>query len=117
MIPLENFGIQAMSMGFLTPTAVAASWRGPMLISAVNQLLFTVKWKDVDILVLDLPPGTGDTQISVVQTVQLTGAIIVSTPQQLAIEDVTRGIDLYKKCSVPVNFSHFVTLETDWSKY
>ena len=107
-----------MSMGFLTPTSVAASWRGPMLISAVNQLLFTVKWNDVDILVMDLPPGTGDTQISVVQTVQLTGAIIVSTPQQLAIEDVTRGIDLYKKCSVPVTTKPHLSLPNfDWPNF
>lgn len=99
-----------MSMGFLTPPGVAASWRGPMLISAVNQLLFGVKWNDVDVLVIDLPPGTGDTQISLVQTVQLTGAILVSTPQQLALEDVKRGMDLFKKCNVTV-IIYFVIID------
>ena len=89
-------------MGFLTPQGVAASWRGPMLMSAVNQLLFGVEWGGIDLLVIDLPPGTGDTQISLVQTTQLTGAIIVSTPQQLALEDVKRGLDLFRKCNVPV---------------
>jgi len=122
LIPFENFGIQAMSMGFLTPPGVAASWRGPMLISAVNQLLFGVKWNDVDVLVIDLPPGTGDTQISLVQTVQLTGAILVSTPQQLALEDVKRGMDLFKKCNVTVaglveNMSYWTCEGCDKKEY
>ena len=73
-----------------------------MLLSAVNQMLFGVEWDGVDVLVIDMPPGTGDTQISLVQSVQLTGAVLVSTPQQLALEDVKRGLDLFQKCNVTV---------------
>ncbi|EMC99775.1 hypothetical protein BAUCODRAFT_145153 [Baudoinia panamericana UAMH 10762] len=102
LLPLTAYGIKAMSMGFLVPQDSPIAWRGLMVQKAVNQLLFEVAWPKLDLLVLDLPPGTGDVQLTITQSIELTGAIIVSTPQDLALRDAVRGIDLFRKVKVPI---------------
>ncbi|KAK5156752.1 hypothetical protein LTS14_004965 [Recurvomyces mirabilis] len=91
-----------MSMGFLVPQDSPIAWRGLMIQKAMNQLLFEVSWPKLDLLILDLPPGTGDVQLTITQSIELTGAVIVSTPQDLALRDAVRGIDLFKKVNVPI---------------
>ena len=90
IIPKEKFGIQTMSIGFLIDEDTPMIWRGPMVMSAVKQLLYEVEWKEIDILVLDLPPGTGDTQLTLAQQVPISGSVIVSTPQDIALLDVKK---------------------------
>lgn len=102
IIPIEKYGIQMMSMGFLIPPEQALVWRGPMIHSAINQLLTLVSWKELDYLVVDLPPGTGDAQMSLAQQVPLTGAVVVTTPQEVSVSDTRRGIDAFKRLEVPV---------------
>jgi ATP-binding protein involved in chromosome partitioning len=87
LIPLENYGVKCMSMGFLVPEDTPTIWRGPMVMGAINQMLRDVEWGELDILVVDLPPGTGDAQLTMAQQVPLTGAVIVSTPQDIALLD------------------------------
>ncbi len=102
IIPLEKFGIKLMSFGFFTSPDVAVIWRGPMVMKALQQFFFQVEWGDIDFLILDLPPGTGDTQITIIQSVTLAGVIVVTTPQEVAISDVLRNISLFKKMNIPV---------------
>src|SRR5271157_935142 len=113
LVPLESFGVKVMSIGFLIEEGAPVVWRGPMVISALNQLLREVVWGELDCLVVDMPPGTGDVQLSMAQNVPLAGAVIVSTPQDLALIDARRGIAMFKKVEVPVlgiveNMSYFL---------
>ena len=100
--PVENHGIKIMSMGLLTNPEQAVIWRGPMLMKAINQFLNDVLWGKLDYLIVDLPPGTGDVQLTLTQEVPLTGAVIVTTPQDVALMDVTRGAKMFEKVNVPV---------------
>jgi len=102
IIPLEKHGVKLLSMGFLVEEKQAVIWRGPMVSSAVRQFLGEAEWGELDILVLDLPPGTGDIQLTIVQTIPLTGAIIVSTPQEVALADARKGIAMFNNVNVPV---------------
>lgn len=102
IIPLENYGLRVMSMGNLMDPERAVIWRGPMVASAVEQLLHKVAWGPLDILVTDLPPGTGDAQLTLCQSVQLAGAIMISTPQDVALSDVRRGTNMFKQVDVPI---------------
>ncbi len=102
-IPIDAFGISIMSIGFLLEPKSALVWRGPMLSKALNQLLFSTNWKDLDYLIVDMPPGTGDVHISIIQKCEIDCAIIVTTPDKIAIADVERAIDLYRKTDVPVH--------------
>ena len=111
--PMENYGVKCMSMGFLVPEETAMIWRGPMVMSALNQMLRDVMWGPLDILVVDLPPGTGDAQLTMAQQVPLAGAVIVSTPQDIALIDARRGLAMFEKVDVPVlgiieNMSYFL---------
>ena len=100
--PLENYGIKLMSMGLLVPDDTAMIWRGPMVQSALTQMLNSVVWGELDVIVIDLPPGTGDIQISLAQQVNLAGAIIVSTPQDIALLDVIKAVTMFQKANVPL---------------
>ena len=100
--PLERFGVKVMSIGFLVEEDNAMIWRGPMVISAITQMLREVAWDDLDILVVDLPPGTGDAQLTMAQQAPLAGAVIVSTPQDIALIDARRGIAMFQKVSIPI---------------
>src|SRR5271154_371277 len=113
LIPLESFGVKVMSIGFLIDEGAPVVWRGPMVVSALNQLLREVVWGELDVLVVDMPPGTGDTQLTMAQNVPLAGAVIVSTPQDLALIDARRGIAMFGQVKVPLigvveNMSYFV---------
>ncbi|AEV37082.1 iron sulfur binding protein [Pseudovibrio sp. FO-BEG1] len=113
MKPLEAHGIKLMSIGFLVEEDTAMIWRGPMVVSALNQMLREVDWGELDALIVDLPPGTGDVQLTMAQKVPLTGALVVSTPQDLALLDARRGIAMFEKVAIPVlgvveNMSHFI---------
>lgn len=112
MIPLRRFGLAIMSIGFLVEEETAMIWRGPMVMSAVTQMLRDVEWGSLDVLVVDMPPGTGDAQLTLAQNVPLKGAVIVSTPQDLSLIDARRGLAMFKKVNVPVlgiveNMSYF----------
>src|ERR1700682_2083505 len=112
MIPLQRFGLAIMSIGFLVEEDTAMIWRGPMVMSAITQMLRDVAWGTLDILVVDMPPGTGDAQLTLAQNVPLKGAVIVSTPQDLALIDARRGIAMFRRVNVPVlgiveNMSYF----------
>lgn len=100
--PVVAYGIKTISMGYLTSPEQAVIWRGPMLMKAVNQFLNDVNWGELDFLIIDMPPGTGDVQLSITQEVPLSGAIIVTTPQDVALMDVKRGVRMFEKVSVPV---------------
>ena len=100
--PLERFGVKVMSIGFMVEEDLAMIWRGPMVISAITQLLREVAWGDLDVLVIDLPPGTGDAQLTMAQQARLAGAIIVSTPQDIALIDARRGIAMFEKVNIPL---------------
>ena len=102
LFPLEKYGAQFMSLGFLVDEKTPMIWRGPMVISAIKTLTEKVSWKDLDFLVIDMPPGTGDTQLTFAQDVKIDGAIIVSTPQDLALMDVQRGIKMFDKTKVNI---------------
>jgi ATP-binding protein involved in chromosome partitioning len=112
MIPLARFGLSIMSIGFLVEEETAMIWRGPMVMSAITQMLRDVAWGTLDVLVVDMPPGTGDAQLTLAQNVPLKGAIIISTPQDLSLIDARRGLAMFKKVNVPVlgiieNMSYF----------
>ena len=102
LIPLEKYDVQCMSMGFLVDEQTPMIWRGPMVISALKTMTQKVLWKDRDVIVIDMPPGTGDTQLTFAQEVKVDGAIIVSTPQDLALLDVKRGIQMFDKTGVKI---------------
>ena len=112
MSPIERFGLSIMSIGFLVEEETAMIWRGPMVMSAITQMLRDVAWGTLDILVVDMPPGTGDAQLTLAQNVPLKGAVIISTPQDLSLIDARRGLAMFKKVNVPVlgiveNMSYF----------
>ena len=102
MEPLERYGVKVMSIGFLVDEETAMIWRGPMVMSALTQMLREVAWGDLDVLVVDMPPGTGDAQLTMAQQTPLAGAVIVSTPQDLALLDARRGVAMFRKVNVPV---------------
>ena len=102
MVPVEKYNAQCMSMGFLVDDKTPMIWRGPMVISAIKTMTQKVLWKDRDVIIIDMPPGTGDTQLTFAQEVKVDGAIIVSTPQDLALIDVVRGIQMFDKTGVKV---------------
>jgi len=113
LAPLENYGLRVMSMGFLVPEDTPMIWRGPMVMSALQQMLREVEWGELDIMIVDMPPGTGDAQLTMAQQVPLAGAIIVSTPQDIALLDARKGLNMFKKVDVPVlgiveNMSYFL---------
>jgi ATP-binding protein involved in chromosome partitioning len=112
MIPIQRFGLAIMSIGFLVEEETAMIWRGPMVMSAITQMLRDVVWGTLDILVVDMPPGTGDAQLTLAQNVPLKGAVIISTPQDLSLIDARRGLAMFRKVNVPVlgiveNMSYF----------
>ncbi len=113
LLPMRKWGVACMSIGFLIAEETAMIWRGPMVMSAVQQLIGDVAWGELDLLLIDMPPGTGDAQLTLSQRVPLTGAVIVSTPQDIALLDARRGISMFRKVEVPVlglveNMSVFV---------
>ncbi|RYE82167.1 MAG: iron-sulfur cluster carrier protein ApbC, partial [Hyphomicrobiales bacterium] len=102
LAPMEAFGLKIMSIGFLIDEETPMIWRGPMVISAITQMLREVAWGELDVLVVDMPPGTGDAQLTMAQATPLSGAVIVSTPQDLALIDARRGVTMFRKVSVPI---------------
>src|SRR3954469_15789089 len=111
--PMENYGLKCMSIGFLVPEDTPMIWRGPMVMSALQQMLRDVAWGELDIMVVDMPPGTGDAQLTMAQQVSLAGAVIVSTPQDIALIDARKGLAMFEKVNVPVlgiieNMSYFL---------
>jgi ATP-binding protein involved in chromosome partitioning len=102
LIPIEKYNAQCMSMGFLVGETTPMIWRGPMVISAIKTMTENVLWKDLDCLIVDMPPGTGDTQLTFAQQIKIDGAVIVSTPQDLALLDVKRGIEMFNKTGVKI---------------
>ncbi|MFW5972550.1 MAG: P-loop NTPase [Bacteroidota bacterium] len=120
--PIERHGVRLLSMGFLVDLDKAVIWRGPMVSSAVRQFLGDAEWGELDYLVLDLPPGTGDIQLTLVQSVALTGSVIVSTPQTVALADARKGVAMFNNVNVPVlgiveNMSYFVPPDAPGKKY
>ncbi|MFN3766379.1 MAG: Mrp/NBP35 family ATP-binding protein [Aliihoeflea sp.] len=115
--PMENYGVKVMSMGFLVEEETPMIWRGPMVMSALTQMLREVQWGELDVLVVDMPPGTGDAQLTMAQNVPLAGAVIVSTPQDLALIDARKGLNMFRKVDVPLlgiveNMSYFIAPDT-----
>uniref|UniRef100_A0A2P2JHP6 Nucleotide-binding protein-like n=2 Tax=Rhizophora mucronata TaxID=61149 RepID=A0A2P2JHP6_RHIMU len=102
MIPIESYGVKCMSMGFLVEKDAPIVWRGPMVMSALEKMSRGVDWGTLDILVVDMPPGTGDAQLTITQRLQLSGALIVSTPQDVALMDARRGVKMFSKVEVPI---------------
>ncbi|HET8866209.1 MAG TPA: Mrp/NBP35 family ATP-binding protein [Gracilimonas sp.] len=122
LVPHEKFGIKLVSMGFLVDVDQAMVWRGPMATSAIKQFMTDVEWGELDYMIMDLPPGTGDIQLTIVQTVPLTGAVIVSTPQTVALDDARKGVAMFKKVNVPVlgvveNMAYFTPPDMPDKKY
>jgi ATP-binding protein involved in chromosome partitioning len=113
MKPMSRYGVELMSIGFLVPEDTAMIWRGPMVMSALTQLLRETEWSPADVMVIDMPPGTGDVQLTLAQQTPLSGAVIVSTPQDLALIDARKGLNMFRKVNVPVigiveNMSYFI---------
>jgi ATP-binding protein involved in chromosome partitioning len=113
LLPMENYGVKCMSIGFLVPEDSPVIWRGPMVMGAIQQLLRDVRWGELDVMVIDMPPGTGDTQLTISQNLPLTGAVIVSTPQDIALLDARKGLNMFRKVDIPVlgiieNMSYYV---------
>ena len=102
LTPMENYGLKVMSMGFLVDEDTPMIWRGPMVMGALEQMLRDVEWGELDIMLIDMPPGTGDAQLTIAQKVPLAGAVIVSTPQDIALLDARRGLNMFRKVEVPV---------------
>ena len=116
IIPLEKYDAQCMSMGFLVDEQTPMIWRGPMVISAIKTMTQSVLWKDRDVIIVDMPPGTGDAQLTLSQRAALAGAVIISTPQDLALIDARKGLNMFRKVNVPLlgiieNMSHFLCTE------
>jgi ATP-binding protein involved in chromosome partitioning len=112
ILPFERFGVRFMSLGFLVPKDAAVIWRGPMVMKAIDDLLRKVAWGELDVLVVDMPPGTGDAQLTLSQKVRLSGAVIVTTPQDVALADAIKGVAMFRKVGVPIlgiveNMSYF----------
>ncbi len=117
MKPMSNYGLKVMSMGFLVEEETPMIWRGPMVMSALNQMMREVEWGNLDVMVVDMPPGTGDAQLTMAQQVPLAGAVIVSTPQDLALIDARKGLNMFAKVNVPLlgiveNMSYFIAPDT-----
>ncbi len=115
--PMENYGLKVMSMGFMVDEETPMIWRGPMVMSALTQMLREVAWGELDVLVVDMPPGTGDAQLTMAQQVPLAGAVVVSTPQDLALIDARKGLSMFRKVDVPLlgiveNMSYFIAPDT-----
>jgi len=113
LIPMENYGVKCMSMGFMVPEEEPTIWRGPMVMSALEQMLRDVEWAPLDILIVDMPPGTGDAQLTMAQGTELAGAIIVSTPQDIALLDARKGLNMFRQVEVPIigmieNMSYYI---------
>ena len=124
MLPIEKYGIKIMSIGFFVDPDKALAWRGPMASGALKQLLGETWWDEIDYLVVDMPPGTGDIQLTLAQTLPVSGAIIVSTPQQVALADVVRGVELFRNESVNIpvlgfveNMAYFTPAELPQNRY
>ncbi|PCI11291.1 MAG: chromosome partitioning protein [Flavobacteriaceae bacterium] len=124
MIPVENYGVKLLSLGFFTQPNQAVIWRGPMASKALNQLIFDADWGELDFLIVDLPPGTGDVHLSMVQALPISGAVIVSTPQNIALADARKGVAMFKQdnINVPIlgiieNMSYFTPAELPENKY
>lgn len=124
MQPLESYGVKILSIGFFTNPDQAVIWRGPMASKALNQLIFDAAWGDLDFLLIDLPPGTGDIHLSIVQSLPITGAVVVSTPQQIALADARKGIAMFQQESIQIpvlgiieNMAYFTPDELPESKY
>ena len=122
LIPINKYGISLVSMGFLIEEGQPVIWRGPMLNSIIRQFLYQVEWNNLDFLVIDLPPGTGDAQISLAQSVPISGAIIVTTPQQVSLQDARRGLAMFRQLGVPLlgiveNMSLFIPPDMPNKKY
>jgi len=113
LLPIEKYGLKCMSIGFMVPSDTPMIWRGPMVMGALEQMMGDVEWGPLDVLVVDMPPGTGDAQLTMAQRVALAGAVIVSTPQDLALLDARKGLNMFKRVEVPVlgiieNMSYFL---------
>lgn len=108
MLPIERYGVKLMSVGFFVDASKALAWRGPMASGALKQILTETWWDEIDYMVVDMPPGTGDIQLTLAQTIPVSGAIIVSTPQQVALADVVRGVELFRNESVKIPVLGFV---------
>jgi len=113
IIPILKHGMKLMSISFLIDEATAVVWRGPMLGKAIEQFLFDIEWGELDYLLIDLPPGTGDVQLSLAQMIQLDGALIITTPQNVALQDASRAVDMFNKVNIPIlgvieNMSEFI---------
>ena len=113
LLPIEKYGLKCMSIGFMIAADTPMIWRGPMVMGALEQMMGDVQWGDIDVLIVDMPPGTGDAQLTMAQRVALAGSVIVSTPQDLALLDARKGLNMFKKVEVPVlgiieNMSYFV---------
>ena len=113
IVPMENHGVKTMSLGLITDPDTPVIWRGPMVMKALDQFLSDVKWGDLDFMIIDLPPGTGDAQLTMTQKVPLTGAVIVTTPQDVALIDARKGLAMFRKVSVPLlgiieNMSYYI---------
>ena len=124
MEPIENYGVKVLSIGFFTKPDQAVVWRGPMAAKALNQMIFDAAWGELDFLLIDLPPGTGDIHLSIVQSLPLTGAVVISTPQNVALADAKKGIAMFKQDSINVpvlgiveNMSYFSPAELPDNKY
>ena len=124
MKPIENYGVKILSIGFFTQPNQAVIWRGPMAAKALNQLIFDADWGELDFMLVDLPPGTGDIHLSIVQSIPLNGAVVVSTPQNIALTDARKGISMFRKENINVpllgiieNMSFFVPQELPDNKY
>lgn len=118
LVPLENHGVKLMSMGFLLEDDQPVIWRGPMIMKTIQQFITSVEWGELDLLLVDLPPGTGDAQLSLCQTVPLDGGVIVTTPQEASLGVVRKGINMFRKVNVPImglveNMSYFTTPQGD----
>ncbi|MCH7408559.1 Mrp/NBP35 family ATP-binding protein [Belliella sp. DSM 111904] len=124
IIPIEQYGVKLMSIGFLTPSDSAVVWRGPMASSALKQFIADVEWGDLDYLLIDLPPGTSDIHLTMVQTIPVTGAVIVTTPQKVALADATKGLSMFRQAQINVpilgvveNMAYFTPEELPNNKY
>ncbi|MBA4318168.1 MAG: MRP family ATP-binding protein [Flavobacterium sp.] len=117
MMPLENFGVKLISIGFFLDGDSPVIWRGPMASGAIKQFMSDVEWGDLDYMIFDLPPGTGDIQLTLVQTIPLTGAVIITTPQEVSLIDARKGLKMFERVNVPVlgiieNMSYFIAPDT-----
>jgi ATP-binding protein involved in chromosome partitioning len=122
IIPIDKYGIKTMSIGYLIPEAAALAWRGAMVVKALYQVLHGTRWGDLDFLIIDMPPGTGDIHLSLAENYKIDGIVIVSTPQNVALADVTRAISMYKKVQIPIigcveNMSYFLDPATGNKSY